>query len=282
MDVSPKAAGPLGLPSLYHYQDFSLKSNDYHVDRLTDILKNQRVWCSNPGDFNDPWDCKPYFDPALLDDPQIRMATAEALISTRTGGPELNHIDDRLRTNPGFLKDAMHEFSKNFFKFIPSRWGVYCMSPDPCLTLMWSHYARDHKGICLEFAVPNTKFHGAFQIHYQREYPTLLLHDPNTAFRMLLVKSDDWAYEQEFRLICTHSTKVPQSPLLLDGNYLKIGPNYLTSVIMGCQIEDEARTTIRNLLKEHAPNVKLRQAMRSLNKYRLTISPGAAQTPLGN
>ena len=271
MGTSAQVAGQLGLSSLYHYQDFNLKSSDDHVGRLSDILKNHRIWCSNPATFNDPWDCKPYFDPALLDDPHARAATAEALISTRMGGAELNHIDESLRKDPEFLKAAMHQFSTDLFDFITGRWGVYCLSPDPCLTLMWSHYARDHKGICLEFAVQRTKFHIALKVQYQKEYPTLLLHDPDSRFTMLLAKSDDWIYEQEFRLICPRFTDVSASPLVMEGNYLQIGADDLTSVILGCQVAGEAKAKIGELVRDHAPNVRVRQARRDLNKYRLVI-----------
>src|SRR5215472_11992557 len=118
MGISPQGAGQIGLSSLYHYQDFNLDSSDDHLERLTDILKNHRIWCSNPANFNDPWDCKPYFDPALLNDPQTRAATAETLISTRKGGAELNHIDEKLRRNPEFLKAAIHQFSAELLNFI--------------------------------------------------------------------------------------------------------------------------------------------------------------------
>jgi len=266
-----QVAGQLGLTSLYHYQDFNLRSADDHVGRLTDILKNNRIWCSNPASFNDPWDCKPYFDPSLLDDPQARAATAEALISTRTGGAELNHIDERLRMSPDFLKGAIQEFSTHLLGFIASRWGVYCLSPDPCLTLMWSHYARDHKGVCLEFAVHNTKFSLAVKVQYQKEYPTLLLHDPDARALMLVVKSDDWEYEREFRLICPRFTDVRASPLIMDGNYLPIGATDLTSIVLGCQIEDQAKLVIEALVNEHAPHVRVRRAIRAPNKYRLVV-----------
>ncbi len=111
MDLSPYSAGQLGLNSLYHYQDFALKSSDDHEGRLRDLLTSHCGWCSSPATFNDPWDCRPYFDPAFLNDPDTRAATAEALISTRAGGPELNHIDNRLRSDPEFLKATMHQFS---------------------------------------------------------------------------------------------------------------------------------------------------------------------------
>jgi hypothetical protein len=268
MDSFPRSAGQVGIPALYHYQDFDA---GVHADRLRDILKNQRIYCSNPDAFNDPWDGKPYFDPALLDDPAACAATAEMLISTRTGGSELNHIDARLRTDPKYLKTAMHQFSTGMFNFIPSRWGVYCLSPDPGLPLMWSHYSRNHKGICLEFTVPNTRFKGALQVRYQKDYPALLLHDPDAHMKMLLVKSDDWMYEQEFRLICPRFTDVKESPFILDGNYLQIGPTDLTSIILGCQAGDEAAQTVRALVNDHAPHVKVRQAIRALNEYSIVI-----------
>jgi hypothetical protein len=264
-------AGQLGLTSLYHYQDFDLRNTDDHLGRLTDILKNHRIWCSNPSRFNDPWDCKPYFDPALLDDPQTRAATAEQLISTRQGGPELNHIDEKLRHDSEYLKAAMHRFSAELVDFIGTRWGVYCLSLDPCLTLMWSHYARNHNGICLEFAVQNTKFHIAKQVRYQKEYPKLLLHVAEARLAMLTVKSDDWQYEKEFRLICPRFTDVTASPLIMDGNYLPIGTNDLTSIILGCQLERDSKAAITELVGQHAPHVKVRQAKRAPNKYRLVI-----------
>ena len=144
MEDPIRVAGQTGLASLFHYQDFQ---PDLHTDRVADILRNHRIYCSNPADFNDPWDCKPYFDPALLDDPANRSATAESLIATHIPSRNDETINRRLRTDPSFLKKAIHEFSERQAEFITTRWGVYCLSPDPSLTLMWSHYSRNHSGI---------------------------------------------------------------------------------------------------------------------------------------
>jgi hypothetical protein len=268
MDDSIRFAGQAGLTSLHHYQDFQ---PHLHTNRVTDILQNHRIYCSNPADFNDPWDCKPYFDPALLDDPVNHSATAESLIATHIPGPNDDVIIRQLRTNPAFLKKAMHEFSERQAKFITTRWGVYCLSPDPCLTLMWSHYSRNHRGICLEFAVNSSKFVAAQKVHYQKQYPALLLHEPESYLTMLLIKSDVWAYEQEFRLICPRFTDVEQHPLIMDGDYLSIGPRDLKSIIVGCQASHESVQTIRDLVKRYAQNVAVRYARRAANKYRLVI-----------
>jgi hypothetical protein len=162
-------------------------------------------------------------------------------------------------------------FSEQFSEFITSRWGVYCLSPDPCSTLMWSHYARDHKGICLEFSVGNNKFSLATQVQYQNDYPKFLLHDATSHNIMLIVKSDDWKDEKEFRLICPRFTDVRASPLIMDGDYLRIGCDDLIGVILGCQIDDRAAAAIEDMVRAYAPNVKIRRAYRAPNKYRLLI-----------
>lgn len=268
---SVQFARQLNFTHLYHYQDFDLNSSNDHAGRLLDILRNHRIYCSNPANFNDPWDCKPFFDPALLDDPDVRRASAEALISTRTGGQELDNVDDRLRRDPDFLKFIFPKFSANLSEFITTRWGVYCLTPEPDSTLMWSHYARNHKGICLEFSARDNKFAMATQILYQKEYPQFLLHDPNSTNIMLIVKSDEWAYEKEFRLICPRFTDVRAAPLIMEGDYLIIGPKDLTSIILGCQIEDKSAKAIEEMVRAHAPKVKIRRAVRAPNKYRLVV-----------
>jgi hypothetical protein len=180
-------------------------------------------------------------------------------------------MDDLLRTNLAVLKKVMQRFFEDQVEFIPKRWGVYCLSPDPCITLMWSHYSRNHRGICLEFGVDNSKFVGAQRVRYQKEYPALLLHDPALPSKMLLIKSDVWAYEQEFRLICPRYTDVKDLPIIMDGNYLPIAPNDLKSIIVGCQASDETIEAVKMLVREHALGVAVRRAKRAPNKYRLVI-----------
>jgi len=132
---------------------------------------------------------------------------------------------------------------------------------------MWSHYSRNHTGVCLEFRVRGTKFTHAWEVEYQEEYPAFIfgLSDP---VRILIVKSDAWAYEEEFRLVCPHSTNLPDYPLLLDGSYLSIGPDALESVIVGCQADYDA---IKSLVAKHAPGLRTKLAIRSPDKYRLEI-----------
>jgi hypothetical protein len=61
--INIETAGQLRIKSLYHYQPFR---NDQDKKRLADILANKTIYCSNPADFNDPWDCRTYYDTSCL------------------------------------------------------------------------------------------------------------------------------------------------------------------------------------------------------------------------
>jgi hypothetical protein len=135
---------------------------------------------------------------------------------------------------------------------------------------MWSHYSRNHKGICLEFGT-SANFRFAQKVCYQQDYPPLLLHERESYEKMLITKSDVWAYEREFRLICPRFTDVKEHPLIMEGNYLSIGTDDLKSIIVGCQADDQTVEAVKMLVKEHSPGVAVRQAKRSPNKYRLVI-----------
>ena len=138
---------------------------------------------------------------------------------------------------------------------------------------MWSHYSCNHTGICLEFSVNNSKFVAAQKVHYQKEYPALLLHEPESYLKMLLIKSDVWADEEEFRLICPRFTDVKQHPLIMNGNYLSIGLGDLKLIIVGCQASNESIQVIRSMVNKyaHRQHVAVRYARRAPNKYRLVI-----------
>jgi hypothetical protein len=56
------------IHSLYHYQSF----NEWTAERLERPLRERAIRMSKPSDFNDPWDCKLWFDLSRLDDPHER------------------------------------------------------------------------------------------------------------------------------------------------------------------------------------------------------------------
>lgn len=86
---------------------------------------------------------------------------------------------------------------------IADKYRVYCLGPDPTNVLMWSHYAGDHKGICLEYDLANEVLCCALQCEYLEVFPLLRPYHVTEAeeLQVLLAKSDVWRYESEFRLV---------------------------------------------------------------------------------
>ena len=168
----------------------------------------------------------------------------------------------------------INQFSGEMARDIDERYRVYCLGPDPQNSLVWSHYADSHRGICLEFSLSNEIFCAALKCEYSSAYPIMKLHDnsDDTALLSLLAKSDVWSYEKEYRLIAQEESKaLPDSESLKsNGHFLEFPQGALVSVITGCQSDHQR---IHDLVKSIDPAVGVKQACRVPNRFEISISP---------
>ncbi len=233
----------------------------------------------NPETFNDPWDCKPYFNSDFVSDPaEVEKHTDSYAAITRRHRRDISEefIAQRqkeFRDNPKFLAERVEKISQGIGSEIAERYRVFCLGPDSGNLLMWSHYADSHRGICLEFSTQNEVMCCAQQVEYRGEFPVLPLYSDSQDDSLvpLLTKSDVWTYESEYRLVVAQdkSNRTPHDTLVADKNYLKLPEGTLTSIIVGCQGPVEE---VRKLVKEFAPHVPVRQAARVLNRYAVKIA----------
>jgi len=192
-----------GFPQLFHYKPFK-------PDWLRQTIVGKRLYLSNPGRFNDPWDCQPHFNSDAANNPAQREKHVQyyVRIARNHGGnlseEEIQRRAQQFRDDPGFLKSKIDEFSRNFPKAIDRRYRIYCLSTEPTSELMWAHYAAQHKGICLEFTSRSKLFCQALKIAYLTYYPVFDMADDDDSLPLmvLLTKSGAWEYEDEYRLIC--------------------------------------------------------------------------------
>lgn len=107
---------------------------------------------------------------------------------------------------------------------------------------MWAHYAEKHTGICLGFDVP--EFRGAERllepVIYAPERLAFLLDpekdlygiDKEFVLAMMLTKSREWAYEQEYRVFADLKIK----DAVTGHHYVNFGPELrLREVILGAR-----------------------------------------------
>jgi hypothetical protein len=247
---------------LYHYERFC-------PGRLENILRNKEIHCSDPAKLNDPWDCRVSFDCTPM--PRDPIEREQMLDFYRTGLPPetLNRpFEDQIRNNDEAHKRAVEQFSATLTEQLQQR-RIYCLTPYPLCTLMWSHYGGEHTGICLEFHIGNLLFLKAHGVQYREQYPSFELSRMNTpdVMGIMLTKAKCWEYEQEFRLI--GSPELPDGdPLKLHGEFLKLPDRSLLSIIVGCN-GDYKR--VKEIVDVCAPELRVIQIERAPNQYNLMM-----------
>lgn len=260
-----QTATAAGLKFLYHYQKF----NPVH---LTTILRDQKIYCSDTSSMNDPWDFKPAFDwQAMIIDPGNMERMFETFRSA--AAPQiLNHplrtvLEQNIRGSEDELRKFIARASKILSKELCRR-RIYCLTPLPDSILMWSHYARNHTGICLEFNVDNLLFGSAMRVNYRDTYPPFTPQDARLdPTALILTKAVDWAYENEYRIIGT--PQLQGTPVHLDGESLHLPPGALSAVIVGCEAK---REPIEKIIRKYAPKLPIKYVQRVANKYKLEIA----------
>jgi hypothetical protein len=91
--------------------------------------------------------------------------------------------------------------------------GVCSFAGDPLNILMWSHYASNHRGLCLQFDVASDPGLFTLPVEYSEEYPIVnWVTDFNKGVGdTLLRKHSGWSYERESRIILLENARQPYS-----------------------------------------------------------------------
>lgn len=189
------------------------------LDKL-EFLSADQIFMSNPSGFNDPFDLKIEIENLTDRSPfNNEEVLREAFAKLFVGNIEVENFwyydenfIDTLKS--WIIGKANYGEVIAGFKRRSGEFGVSCFSQDWDVPLMWSHYARSHKGICVEYQVHPMKMSrysedlcfGQHYVRYTTELPTLclteILFSPHQVLSSILAtKHADWSYEREWRLI---------------------------------------------------------------------------------
>jgi hypothetical protein len=135
---------------------------------------------------------------------------------------------------------------------------------------MWSHYADNHRGICLEFDANSELFRSCRRVAYRSKYPVMR---PQTLLQgnfeqALLTKSNDWKYEDEYRIIAKKASAGGTSGdfmMASEDGYLDLPIGALRSVVAGCESNVEL---IAAIVKHYAPALSIKEVVRVPNHFR--------------
>ena len=204
-------------------------------EHLFDSLSNSTLYFSPRENLNDPFDCN-------ID---LRKAIENAITELPEG--ESNNLK-------AFLDEdhILERFQNNIDKL-----GICSFALESENTLMWSHYAGNHTGVCLAYEFPmeflndGDVIFGVDQTKYEENGLTDWLVENHELYKtnhydfittllkvFLTAKSPAWQYESEARII----RKEPGS--------FQIPKEYLKQICFGLNTKEDDKNTIYKIVDE--------------------------------
>lgn len=251
----------MAIEALYKYSRFGEHSES--------LLTTPTIWYSAPSALNDPFECRPWF---TFDGTESQLIEMLARVAQRNypsytreqvaAEAKRLYLAGR-HTDPDFLRT----FRAGVVDMLSTRIGVCCLSKSNTNILMWSHYAREHTGFCLEFAASDQTpvFGEAQEVKYASSFPAVdFFNTPHESQvdLIFLTKFIGWQYEEEYRII-DH----------LSGAGLHAYPSeLLRSVTFGLRMPDTDKQQIRSWLATRGTPVKLYQASIDQRDFKITVA----------
>lgn len=234
----------------------------YKCDQFSlSVLKDKKIWASNPQMFNDPFDCAIQFW-------SIENFPREYVID------QLNEID------PFNKHSALSNFSLReiYFKGFLEMFGLFCVNPGDNKDLFWGYY-NDHRGFAIKFKTKELQREWPFELKKINYKTTRELIDEKVFFTQdkkintknakhwFTIKKDEWILENEWRFIFV------LNPHLSEPRKIDYDPNSVHEIILGYRFFEGTESEYKlkgkfkftfKVTKEENYNLKI---METLGKY---------------
>ncbi|MGJ7512696.1 DUF2971 domain-containing protein [Variovorax sp. GT1P44] len=268
------------------------------VNALDDAMLRYTPLCA----FNDPFEGRPDISQLTPPDEVISSLNPESLASALRSN--YDQLDDATKSTIPYetfvqlfdaaLNGAGGEVAaalsviwvgmkRRFLSSMDSFVGALCLTEEPTNILMWPHYAQSHEGFAIEFDAhhdyfhsqryPEDEFYRLRRVAYRRDRPNFDFKDVNGII-VFLVKSADWAYENEWRVLrplAEADRRIDISPYPID--LFSFPRDTVKSVILGARATPKTLAGVRDVLGSHGEyrGVRVRQAMPDPTTFRLII-----------
>lgn len=219
---------------LYKYGSFESKYWE-------EVVFEGKIYLSKASSFNDPFDCRANISLRALKKGKFR----DALVN-RFG----NGVDKITREQmDGIVEDLRGDIY------------VFCFSELYNSILMWSHYAKNNTGFCVEYDTSLIKDYikqNLVPVLYENKYiditNSIISSNKNSGIICSIVKARDWEYEKEWRLIEYEANH----------KYLK---KQISAIYLGINCDTKNQERVVSWGNEN--KVKILKMKRSDSKYEL-------------
>lgn len=273
------------------------------------ILQNKIIRFTQPTLFNDPFEIQPFYE-SLAETDAFKEQLNKDNVSTILEEQFDNAYKDLPTETQNFLTpEILNEFakaispfaieqapfvidafmlsiSKGISKGLGESTGILSLTEKHDNLLMWAHYAENHKGIVIGFDGENGFFHHQRtkddecnyirKVTYSEERPAIQLTTIEDMADIFLIKSKEWEYEQEWRMLkplndANETIQVNEESICL----FSFPPKCVTEIILGCRISPSNRKDILEYLvsDEEYSHVQKYEAILDEREFKLNIIP---------
>jgi len=251
---------------------------------ILDMIKKGEIWLSSARNFNDPFDTAITHRFDELYDNKIAEDWARAVVKREMPYLTPDEIEKcvskkltEIRNNPD---DYIEKAKERIIEIQYNKFGICSFSESNNNILLWSHYARNHTGVCIGFdteviinyanqiAEKEKELLDLVKVKYSNEYPKFSLFksalnkdDLTDIFNLLYTKSSDWSYEKEYRLIYWEKTNFG----------IQLGSKAISEVILGCCITPEHRENILEICSSLDNSPSVYQANKSHKEFSIEL-----------
>lgn len=240
---------------LYKYRDLEKAWS------TLDLIFNHRLYLAPLDDLNDPMEPKAEQAKAII---ESLLRDSKIDYTEQPGDTDISFA--KILAQQGLLspRSVNASIGDLTLDLVTSSYDRVCsLSSDPHNTIMWSHYANGHKGVCLEFDLVSAKpirYVNAdrFLKEFSRDHMARLLSridkKNNTIMKLAFfvhklrklyaTKTSDWSYENEWRIWGKEK------------HYNLAGSEYLSRILVGPRISAFHCDILRKLAPSNVPIVK--------------------------
>ena len=261
----------------------------YHKNNnhLIEILQNNEFYFAFAKDLNDPMDSKFNIINKGNEEYWRKWIDRNEIFKSKTKVEEF--LINFFRKNDFEEKKI---FNNNNYDILKSWFIICCFCEVKDNIKMWSHYADNHKGVCLGFetveygnsqgflfenplfayedeGIPKNYF-PLMQVQYRDEIQepfNNLIDPPSDLIKFLITKYTQWSEEKEHRLIGDY--------YILNERKIKFKKQHLKEIIFGLKLNDKNKKLIIKLITDlyikKGFTVNFYEAKDSNNSYELII-----------
>ena len=220
------------------------------IEILKKILAGS-IRFTQPGALNDPFELAMEFDVSEHRHDGNASITFSLLAPRREPSVGRLPVDfESEHCNDTFARGVRAGLDENI--------GILCLSRNGASLPMWAHYAASYSGALIEFKEAHEFFSGAIDVEYCTHRPKLKLGSYNervngpVPIAELCVKSKEWEYEREVRIIRSLTDCRMVSRRRHDAAYpiyvQELPPDGIASVVLGERTSTDDQREIVSLL----------------------------------